>query len=269
MDASPRTLGRTGVAASPLALAGFYGADAACVERAFHELGLTTFFVTPVMRGVAEGVRRLVRAGHRDRLTIVSGASLPFGWLVDAQLAWAMKSLGLDVIDVMLLSWVRSRWAAGGRTWAVLQRRKQLGDARAIGVSCHDRPLARALVDELDLDVLMCRYNAAHRGAEGDIFATLPARRPGIIAYTATRWGRLLQPAGALPSLTPGDCYRFALSHPAVDTVLCGAASFEQLADDARAAAEGALAAARLEEVRRFGDAVRGTLTGRIGWGSS
>ena len=56
---------------------------------------------------------------------------------------------------------------------------------------------------------LMVRYNAAHRGAESEVFAALGANRQAIIAYTATRWGLLLKPLPALgfplPSMGTGQ----------------------------------------------------------------
>src|SRR5262249_17520370 len=155
------------------------------------------------------------------------------------------------------LFWVQARWYAGGRTWPAMARLKQEGKAAALGVSCHDRPLARALVDELELDVLMIRYNAAHRGAESEIFATLGARRPGVVASTATRWGKLLPPTDALGPLTAPECYRFVLSHPAVDVVLCGARTFDEIRDVVEGVRQGPLPDERLEQARAFGDVVR------------
>ena len=239
------TLGRTGLAVSKLALAGSYGIDAEGTERAFHELGITTFFVTPRMKGLVEGVRRLVAAGHRDRLVLIGGAGIPLGFSVGREFKKAATSLGIERFDAFLLFWVQAHWYVTGNTW----------------------PALRKLKDELDLDVLMIRYNAAHRGAEREIFDTLePARRPGIVAYTATRWGRLLKPASGLGPMSPGECYRFSAAHPMVDTVLTGPASFDELAASARDFEVGPLAPARLEEVRRFGDAVRATATGRMGF---
>jgi hypothetical protein len=75
---SEQRLGRTDVAVSRLALAGSFGIDADATERAFHELGVTTFFVSARMKGVTEGIRRLVAAGHRDRLTIIAGAAIRY-----------------------------------------------------------------------------------------------------------------------------------------------------------------------------------------------
>ncbi|MFO0755217.1 MAG: aldo/keto reductase [Byssovorax sp.] len=261
-----RPFGSTGLRVSPLGLAGSHGIDALSVERAFHELGINTFFVTARMKGLIEGIRRLVRAGHRDELVIVAGANLPVGFTVGREHAAMAKALGVDRIDVFLLFWVQARFYVTGKTWPSLVRLKEEHKVSALGISCHDRPMARALAEELSLDALMIRYNAAHRGAEREIFASLPGRRPGVIAYTATRWGRLLAPVGELGPMSAPECYRFTLSHPAVDLALCSAASFEELESDAEGVRQGPLPDERLEQVRAFGDAVRATATGKIGW---
>jgi aryl-alcohol dehydrogenase-like predicted oxidoreductase len=267
---SPRAprcvLGRSGIEASRIGLAGSFGIDADAVERAFHELGVDYFFVTPRMTGLAEGVRRLVKAGHRDRIVVASGANVPTGFGVRRAFESVAKALGVDRIDVFHLFWVRSHWYVTGKTWPAMRALKETGKARALAVSCHDRPMARALADELGLDVLMIRYNAAHRGAEREIFESLGDERPGVVAYTATRWGKLLEAAKGLGPMTPAECYRFVLGHPRVDAVLCGARTFDELAADVRGVLEGPLGDARLDEVRWFGDAVRAG-AGRIVFG--
>jgi aryl-alcohol dehydrogenase-like predicted oxidoreductase len=262
----PRPFGATGLSASPLGLAGSFGITAADTERAFHELGINYFFVTPRMTGLVEGIRRLVDAGHRDRLVIGAGASIPFGWSVDREHAKIAKALHVDTIDVFHLFWIQAHWYVTGKTWPAMRALKESGKARSLAVSIHDRPMARALIDELGLDALMIRYNAAHRGAEREIFATLPAPKPAIISYTATRWGRLLKPAGELGPMQPEECYRFAVSHPAVDVVLCGARDFGELEQNVIGLQKGPLEDDRLEVIRTFGDAVRATATGKVGW---
>lgn len=264
---TPRPFGSTGLLASPLGLACNYGIDADGVERAFHELGVNLFFVTPRMGPGVEGIRRLISAGHRDKLVLVSVVSVPLGFRVQPAFERCAKALGTDTLDVFLIGWVRSRWYAGGRTWPAMQRLKDEGKVRALGISIHDRPLARALVDELKLDVLMCRYNAAHRGAEREIFASLGPKRPAILSYTATRWGALLKPRDGLGPMSGPECYRFVLGHPVVDAALCGAGSLEELRENVAGVLEGPLPEQRLEEVRRFGDAVRSTPVGRFGFG--
>ena len=255
-----RPLGPGGPTVSALGLAGSYGIDADSVERAYHEYGLNYFFVTPRMDGLAEGIRRLVKAGHRDDLVIATGAGVQRGF--DS----ACKALGVDRIDVFQLFWVQYHWYVTGKTWPAMRALKESGRAGLLGMSIHDRKMARALVDEIGVELLMIRYNAAHRGAEKEIFATLPEARPAIVAYTATRWGKLLTPVSGLGPMTPGECYRFGITDPHVDVVLCGPKRWEELMVDVKGALEGPLVEPRLSEVRAFGDAVRKTATGTLGF---
>jgi aryl-alcohol dehydrogenase-like predicted oxidoreductase len=273
-----RPLGRTGLEVTPLGLAaggvraaGPKGLKLAAdeVERAFHEHGINVFFVVAAFKEAAEGVRRLVQAGHRDELVIVSMASLPFGWSVPRAWEKQARALGVETIDVFLLGWVQGRCYLTGRTWPAMRRLKEQGKVRAVGYSTHKRRLAIALAREFEPDVLMIRYNAAHRGAETDIFDELGDDRPGILSYTATRWGMLLQPvprAGFENGMTGPECYRFVLGHPAVDVALCAARSGEELDEDVLGVLEGPLDPARLDEVRRFGDAVHANARGGYLW---
>jgi len=276
----PRPFGRTGLQVSPLGLAAFSFSSrglpdrrrklpAADAERAFHEHGLSTFFVSPLMTDLLEGLRRLIRAGHRDQLTIISGGGIPTGWGVRRGCEKLLRRLETDRLDVWLLGWVRARWHVTGRTWPTMRRLKEEGKARAIGFSCHDRSLALALGRELAVDVMMLRYNAAHRGVEREVFDKLGEERPAIIAYTATRWGMLLQPlpeAGFEAPMSAPECYRFVLAHPSVDMALCAATSIEELRADVVGVLQGPLAPSRTEEVRRFGDAVHAAARGGARW---
>lgn len=262
-----RTLGKSGLEVSRLALAGSFGVSREDTVRAFHELGVTTFFVTSGARGLVGGIRQLIAEGHRDALVIVSVVSVPFGFMVRRTARRMLNLLGTDHVDVLLLGWVRAHWYVTGNTWTMMRQLKAEGLTRALGISCHDRPLAKDLASELDLDVLMLRYNAAHRGAEREVFDQLPdveGERAGVIAYTSTRWGGLLKPAGELGPMTPGECYRFSLGHPKVDTVLCGGRNFDELAQNVRDIARGPLPPDRLAEVKKFGDVVRATMGSKI-----
>jgi predicted aldo/keto reductase-like oxidoreductase len=267
---SLRALGRSGLSVSRLALSGSFGITADDAMRGFEELGVSTFFLTNKSHGLIEAVKRIVASGRRNEITVVSTAIVPLGFTLGRELKRMSNALGVDAIDVFLLGWVQYHWYVTGKTWTTMRKLKADGLVRSLGISCHDRPLARSLVDELELDVVMLRYNAAHRGAEGEVFGTLdPNNRPGIISYTATRWGGLLKPTGDLGPMTPGECYQFALGHPLVDTALCGARSFSELAENAAAVNGGPIAEARLAEVKRFGDAVRGKVSSRVAFGGA
>ena len=86
-----------------------------------------------------------------------------------------------------------------------------------------------------------------------------------IVAFTATRWGHLLQrPRGvdaSVPVPTAGDCYRFCLSDPHVDVVICGARNDQDVTDACSAVEKGPLGPDELAWMRTIGDAVRGNAT--------
>jgi hypothetical protein len=105
------------------------------------------------------------------------------------------------------------------------------------------------------------RYNAAHPGAERDCFPRLPAEgRPGIVAFTGTSWGQMMNPKYTPPGeRTPsaGDCYRFVLSNPDVDVCATGPTLAAHV-DEAIAARElGPMTADELAWMRRVGVEVR------------
>jgi aryl-alcohol dehydrogenase-like predicted oxidoreductase len=66
--------------------------------------------------------------------------------------------------------------------------------------------------------------------------------------------------------MTAGECYRFVLSHTAVDMALFAARTADELREDVAAVREGALDPKRMGEVRRFGDAVHRAVRGRARW---
>jgi len=129
-----------------------------------------------------------------------------------------------------------------------------------VGASIHDRPRAGRLAEDSILDLLMIRYNAAHPGAEQEIFPHLARRHPAVVAYTATSWRKLLRaPRGWTgPVPTAGDCYRFCLTSPHVDVVLTGPRSAAELRENLAALERGPLDPAELERMRTFGRAVHG-----------
>jgi len=131
---------------------------------------------------------------------------------------------------------------------------------RSIGVSIHDRPRAGRLAEDSPLDLFMIRYNAAHPGAEKDIFPHLEKRKPSVIAYTATAWRKLLKPPKGWtgPTMTAGDCYRFCLSNPNIDVVLQGPASAQQFDENFKAVEKGPLSEDEAKWMREYGRLAHG-----------
>ena len=105
-----------------------------------------------------------------------------------------------------------------------LDKRKADGSLRAIGITSHQRGLGAKLANSNKIDCLMIRYNAAHRGAEEEVFPVTKTLNIPIISYTGTRWGTLLDttpddPKDFVPPPAP-DWYRFTLCHPEVTVSL-------------------------------------------------
>ena len=144
--------------------------------------------------------------------------------------------------------------------WALDLRERGL--VRNIGISSHNRSLFPNLMEDGIFDVFHIRYNAANRGAESDVFPKFPPRnKPGIVAFTATRWGQLLKeskmPPGE-PPLSASDCYRYVLTNPHVDLCLTGARNHEMLKENLKTLELGPLSEEEMERIRRIGDYVYG-----------
>jgi len=141
-----------------------------------------------------------------------------------------------------------------------LQRFREEGKVLATGVSIHARKLAGSLVARGAIQALMMRYNAAHRGAEQDIFPHLAAHNPAVINHTATRWTALLRRPRGWPKdgriPTAAECYRFVLSNPNVHVCLTAPRSAKELEENLAAVRQGPLGEDDMQFTRDFGDAV-------------
>lgn len=106
----------------------------------------------------------------------------------------------------------------------------------------------------------MARYNAAHRGAETEVFPTLERHDVGLVSYTATRWRYLIRRNRKWPKErpipTPGQCYRFVLSNPAVDVCLTAPSNEQQFLENLNAVRQGPLGEDEMRFMREYGDCV-------------
>ena len=243
-----------------LGLAFNYGVDAQGVQAALDK-GVNYLFWTKCRTGECHEAIKAALQRDRERYVLASGPALAFlGGSVRRSAEKLLRLFGVDYIDVFQVFWLGKMSAFTQSVQRELVRLREQGLARAIGVSIHDRPRAARLAVDSPLDLLMLRYNAAHPGAETDIFPSYAQRRPLTVAYTATSWRKLLKPPKGWDgeAMSAGDCYRFCLSSPHVDLVLCGAGSGQQLQENLRALGRGSLSPEEDERIRRFGRAVRG-----------
>ena len=140
-----------------------------------------------------------------------------------------LAELHVDYLDVATLYYVESEeeWARiveSGGGWDYLAEQKRIGRLRAIGLTTHQRPLAARWARTGRLDLLMVRYNAAHRGAERDVFPVANELRIPVVTFTALRWRALVSGAA-----TAADCYRFCVANPSVTVTLAAPADRPEL----------------------------------------
>jgi aryl-alcohol dehydrogenase-like predicted oxidoreductase len=259
---SHTVLGRTGLSVSRLGFGASYLAPAEALEKAFHEKGLNFFLWGSGRRApMADALKNLTQS-HRDEVVIAFQSYDKSGMLMRHFHEKGLRRLGIDHVDLLLLSWMRG--VPRGGMLETAMKLKEEGKVRYLGISSHDRPLAgRIAADpDIEMDAVMVRYNAAHTGAEKDIFPHLTdTHRPGVIAFTATRWGQLVNPKKMPPGeepLTAADCYRFALTSGHVNVCLTGPKTAQELEQNMEVLEKGPLSDEEMERVRRIGKHVYG-----------
>jgi len=182
------------------------------------------------------------------------------GAALDVSLELALRRLGTDHADVLLLGW----W--NGQPWEnvarAARRARETGKTRFVALSTHNRELAGRLVADTTgtIDIVHLRYNAAHRGAEREVFPHRAQGGPGVVSFTATRWGKLLESSADGRSPTAADCYRFVLSQPAVDVCLVGARNGDDIRAAVGALERGPMDPDELAWMRGIGDRVHSAL---------
>lgn len=214
-----------------MGLGASYGLPGRDVERAF-ERGIRYFLWASLRRrDFGRGLRRL-GARHREEMVI----GIQTFWRRPSLMPWsvdrALRALDTDYVDILCLAWWNG--APPDRLLDQALAIRDKGKVRQIMISCHQRPMFEQFIDDRRYDAIMVRYNAAHPGAEREVFPFLASapRRPAVVSFTATRWGSLLDskftPEG-IATPRASDCYRFVLTNPNVDMCMTGAKTPKEL----------------------------------------
>lgn len=243
-----------------LGLACNYGIDDAGIRFAV-ERGIRYLFWTPRKKHTIPAVRDVLRE-RREEMVLATGPTTAW-WAGNIRdyVEKTLRLLGTDYLDVLQVFWVGVTSSLSEKNLETLVKLREEGKCRAIGISIHNRKRAGQLAVDSPLDLLMIRYNAAHPGAEQDIFPHLSPERPrAVVAYTATSWRKLLKrPRGWAGGLaTAGQCYRFCLNNPAVHVVLTGPKTQAQLEENLASLEMGPLTHDEERFLRDFGRAVHG-----------
>jgi aryl-alcohol dehydrogenase-like predicted oxidoreductase len=254
------TLGNTGLKVFRLGLSASYRPGKKTIYKALDE-GINFFFCYGFDNQMIEVLREAIK-GRRGDYVIATGAyNLLWGHPnLRRTLEKRLRQLNTDYLDLFLFLGVMQPKQFPEKDREEFHRFREEGKVRGIGLSCHHRKFLGELAANGAIDVMMTRYNAAHRGAEQEIFPYLSQHHPGVISYTATRWTYLLRSTrgwpkdGRIPDA--GMCYRFALSNPNVDVCLTAPSNLQQFEENLQAVRCGQLSEVDMEFMRRFGDAV-------------
>ena len=254
------TLGSTGLEVHRLGLSATYRPGRKTIHRAL-DAGINFFFGFGIDTQMIKTMREILQT-DRERYVVATGAyNLLIGHPnLRRTLEKRLRQFRTDYLDVFMFLGVTKEKHLTEHVLEELRRFRDEGKIRAIGITTHDRKLAGRLAAEGALDVIMMRYNAAHRGAEKDIFPFLDKYNPGIVSFTATRWRFLLKRPRSWPKEQPvptaGMCYRFVLSNSHVHVCMTAPSNLKQFEENLEAIKLGPLDPDEMEFMRKFGDAV-------------
>ena len=252
-------LGKTGLKVGRLGVSGGYGAPAKAFEMAY-ERGCNYFYHGSIRReGMNTAIKNICAKGLRDKIIVVAQVYWRIEFLFRRSFEKFLQKTGLDSVDVILLGWYNSH--PSQKILDICAELKEKRLTRFIAISGHNRKAFPEFAKTDNYDIFHIRYNVAHRGAETEAFPNLDAtNRPGIITYTATRWGGLINPK-KMPKgeRTPmaSDCYRFVLSNPNVNVCIAGPKNMEQMTEALTTLDKGSLSQEDMAWMRRIGDHLR------------
>lgn len=253
---------RSGTPAARLGLAAFPTQDAHCVQRAL-EVGINFFFFYGANYPAFIAALRDVARTQRDEMILATGSGARTSKGLRAARQKIVTATSTDMLDIFFAEYISpsddaEKIFGTGGVLDELSRWKEGGAIRYVGATAHDRTLAAQLARDPRVDVLMHRYNMAHRKAADVVFPTALEARTPVIAFTATRWGTLLKSLAEWPNTPPtaADCYRYCLTQSAVRVVLTAPKTVDELQENLGVLESAMMNGEERSTWERFGDLV-------------
>ena len=260
----------SGAPVAPLGLAARGDAFREAVPIA-AERGVNLFFTYGPGKGGWTSAIAEVAARRREEIFIATGTGSRRPQYMRASLRKYARAIGTDYLDVFFVEYAQP-WEdlepvfAPGGALDELVACKEEGLIRHVGATAHDRALSRRLAEDPRVDVLMQRYNMAHRKAADEVFPACRRHGKPIVAFTATRWGSLMEGHAEWVEAAPSaaECYRFCMAHPDIAVTLSAPASAAELDENLAVLEQPPMTAAARDHWKRYGDLVYGDGTGRF-----
>ena len=223
---------------------------------AAFDAGINFFFVSadlhwPGYESARRGLAKLLarKPSVRDEIVVAVVSYVTQPEFCERALQEGLEAIpGLKSIDVGVIGGAYSdEFLTRLEVYAEIRRDGLLG-LRALGTTFHDRAAALLAINHQLVDLAFIRYNPTHMGAKSDVFPHLTGL-PGTLLYNfkstlgfmrRQRYAELgLDDKHWRPEIT--DYYRFALSRPEIDGLLCSPTTQREVRDLSRALAAGPL----------------------------
>jgi len=183
----------------------------------------------------------------------------------------SLRALRTDVIDLVQVQCSVTDQMPDRATTDALLELKRSGEIRYVGASVYGAELAAAAMASRDFDCLQVAYNVLDRRMEKQLLPATGKENIGVLARSVLMKGALTERVEGLPEelysvkmavrdldhlaaeeveCLPELAYRYALSEPAVASVLAGVTSLRELEQAFRWASRGALSAKLLDQIR-------------------
>ncbi|MBE9138034.1 aldo/keto reductase [Nodosilinea sp. LEGE 07088] len=250
-----------GNSVSRLGLAGQQPMESGCVDLAW-QAGVNYFFSYGVGDNPIINDLKPLLQQHRESVIVATGSEKRELNHWREYLEQVQQTLDISTIDILFAEYVSPAddWQQVKALADQLYRWKSEGVIRYVGITTHNRAIAQQLNQESLCDVLMHRYNMAHRKAEETVLPMAEAAKIPVVAFTSTRWGTLLQKPTDWPTAPPTalDCYRFGLSQPAIQLVLTAPKTRKELEANLAVLKSPPMSEQEAVHWRQFGDLVYG-----------
>ena len=221
----PQTvLGRTGLVVTRLGTGGAY-CEAADGYRAALDCGVNYMDTARAYRdGDDEKVIGNAIQGRRHELILATKTAQRDAAGARRDLETSLRLLGTDYIDIYQLHHLnteeeRNRALGADGALEAVQKAREEGLIRFIGVTGHDWEQIQQAVATGFFDTVLCWYNCAMKEPEETVLPEARKHNTGVVIMNASRNDKLFDGEGA-PA--PEQFYRYVLSHESVGLTIMG-----------------------------------------------
>jgi len=223
-DIPRAVLGRTGLIVTRFGVGGAY-CESVDEYRAALDSGVNYVDTARLYRdGEDEKVIGQAIRGRRDDLILATKTQKRDAEEVRRDLETSLRLLGTDYIDIYQLHHLntpaeREQALGPGGAMEAVQKAREEGKIRFIGVTGHDWIQIQQAVATGLFDTVLCWYNCAMKEPEDTVFPQAQIHNTGVVIMNASRNDKLFGGPDAPP---PENFYRYVLSHKAVHLTVMG-----------------------------------------------